>query len=95
MAKMMNMLIKDTLTNIRIKKGTSLASWKWITRPKLEGGLGVIKLRTHNDALLMKLLHKIYNKLNIFLMKHSGLNIFLMKHNRLNIPWLQLIWESY
>jgi hypothetical protein len=27
----------------------------------MEGGLGVIKLSTHNDALLMKFIHKFYS----------------------------------
>jgi hypothetical protein len=38
---------------------------KMVTKPKSEGGLGVVKLRTHNDALLLKYLHKVYNKLNL------------------------------
>jgi hypothetical protein len=38
---------------------------KMVTKPKSEGGLGVVKLRTHNDALLPKYLHKVYNKLNL------------------------------
>jgi hypothetical protein len=46
-------------------KKPPLATWKMVTRPKSEGGLGLIKLRTHNDALLMKYLHKLYNKLNL------------------------------
>lgn len=33
--------------------------------PKEKGGLGVINLRLQNDALLMKHLHKFYNKLDI------------------------------
>jgi hypothetical protein len=36
-----------------------------VTRPKSKGGLGITKLRTHNDALLMKALHKFFNRLNI------------------------------
>lgn len=31
-------------------------------RPKKEGGLGVLSLKTHNEALLLKLLHKFLNK---------------------------------
>jgi hypothetical protein len=42
-----------------------LAAWKQITRPKQEGGLGILKLKAHNDALLMKSLYKMYNKLDI------------------------------
>jgi hypothetical protein len=32
------------------------------TRLKLKGGLGVINLRVQNEALLMKNLHKFFNK---------------------------------
>lgn len=39
-----------------------LAAWKLVTGPKREGGLGVISLKTHNEALLMKQLHKFLNK---------------------------------
>jgi hypothetical protein len=34
-----------------------LAAWKLVTRPKMKGGLGIIRLRLQNDALLMKNLH--------------------------------------
>jgi hypothetical protein len=33
-----------------------------VTRPKLKGGLEVIKLNVQNNALLMKNLDKFYNK---------------------------------
>jgi hypothetical protein len=36
--------------------------WKLVTFPKAKGGLGVIRLRTHNEALLMKHLHKFYSR---------------------------------
>jgi hypothetical protein len=39
-----------------------LVAQKLVTRPKRKGGLGVIRLRVHNDALLMKYLHKFYSK---------------------------------
>jgi hypothetical protein len=39
-----------------------LAAWKMITKPKLKGGLGVINFRVQNEALLMKNLHKFFNK---------------------------------
>ena len=32
-----------------------------ITKPKCNGGLGVLKLETQNEALLLKYLHKFYN----------------------------------
>jgi hypothetical protein len=50
-------------------KKAPLAAWKQITRPKQEGGLGILKLKAHNDALLMKSLYKMYNKLDILWVK--------------------------
>ena len=51
--------------NDRTKKGGCLAAWPMIMKPKLKGGLGVINLRLQNDALLLKQLHKFYNKRDI------------------------------
>jgi hypothetical protein len=34
-----------------------LTAWKMVTRPKMKGGLGVVRLRLQNEALLMKKLH--------------------------------------
>jgi hypothetical protein len=42
-----------------------LASWKLVTRPKRKGGLGVIRLRLQNEALLIKNLHKFYSKADL------------------------------
>jgi hypothetical protein len=36
-----------------------------VIKPKEKGGLGVINLRLQNDALLMKNLHKFYNREDI------------------------------
>ncbi|KAL6643274.1 hypothetical protein ACP70R_021455 [Stipagrostis hirtigluma subsp. patula] len=47
------------------RKGGNLASWDKVCKPKSKGGLGVINLRLHNDALLLKHLHKFYNKHDI------------------------------
>lgn len=33
-----------------------------VCKPNKEGGLGVLQLNTQNDAMLMKFLHKFYNK---------------------------------
>jgi hypothetical protein len=41
-------------------KKPPMAAWKLVTRPKRKGGLGVIRLRLQNDALLMKHLHKFF-----------------------------------
>jgi hypothetical protein len=51
-------------TDMNAKK-PPLAAWKLATRPKRNGGLGIINLETQNDVLLLKNLHKFYNRLDI------------------------------
>jgi hypothetical protein len=41
------------------------AAWKMVCREKREGGLGVIDLKTQNEALLIKNLHKFFNREDI------------------------------
>jgi len=36
-----------------------------VCRSKLEGGLGALNLRTQNEALLLKFLHKFFNREDI------------------------------
>jgi hypothetical protein len=48
-------------SDINVKK-SPLAAWKLVTRPKSKGGLGVIRLRAHNDTLLMKHLHNFFSE---------------------------------
>jgi len=36
-----------------------------VTVPKVDGGLGVIYIRRQNEALLLKNLHKFFNKLDL------------------------------
>lgn len=43
------------------RKGTCLVAWKKGCRPKSQGGLGIINLREHDSALLLKFLHKFYS----------------------------------
>jgi hypothetical protein len=43
-------------------KGRSLATWPKVTKPKDKGGLGVVDLRSQNEALLLKHLDEFYNK---------------------------------
>lgn len=43
-------------------RGGNLVAWPNVMKPKDKGGLGVINLRLQNDALLLKQLHKFYNK---------------------------------
>lgn len=40
------------------------AAWPLVCIPK-EGGLGVLNIHTHNECLLLKHLHKFYNRLDI------------------------------
>jgi hypothetical protein len=51
--------------NIDKKKGGNLVAWEIVQQPKNKGGLGVINLRLQNDALLLKHLHRFYNKMEI------------------------------
>jgi hypothetical protein len=47
------------------KKNPPLAAWELLCRTKDHGGLGVLNLSVQNDCLLMKHLHKFYNKANL------------------------------
>src|SRR6185312_7319260 len=40
------------------------AAWSMVCLPKSEGGLGVLNLKTQNEALLLKNLHKFYNNVD-------------------------------
>ena len=46
-------------------KKPSSAAWPMVCATKDEGGLGVLNLGNHNEALLMKYLHKFYNREDI------------------------------
>lgn len=41
------------------------ATWPLVTRSKNDGGLGVIDLKTHSQALLLKQLDKFFNRADI------------------------------
>ena len=41
------------------------AAWEMVCLPKTEGGLGVLNLRTQNEALLLKHLHKFFNRADV------------------------------
>src|ERR1041385_6438773 len=43
----------------------SLAAWELVCRPKKKGGLGIVNLQIQNKTLLLKHLHKFYNKENV------------------------------
>jgi hypothetical protein len=62
--------------DLNAKKPPQVA-WKSVCKPKFQGGLGVINLELQNKALLMKNLHKFYNKadipwINIIWANHYG-----------------------
>jgi hypothetical protein len=46
------------------EKCHSLASWSMVCRPKEKGGVGILNLKIQNEGLLLKYLHKFYNKLD-------------------------------
>jgi hypothetical protein len=48
--------------NSEKKKGGNLVAWETVQKPKEKGGLGVLNLKLQNDALLLKHLHKFYNR---------------------------------
>ena len=41
------------------------AAWEMVCLPKSEGGLGVLNLRTQNEALLLNHLHKFFNRVDV------------------------------
>jgi hypothetical protein len=51
--------------NDQTKKGGNLAAWSMVQNPKNKGGIGVLNLRLHNDALLLKQLNKFYAKSDV------------------------------
>jgi hypothetical protein len=46
-------------------RGMPKAAWEVVIIPKKNGGMGIIDLQKKNEALLMKNLHKFFNKLDI------------------------------
>jgi hypothetical protein len=46
------------------EKSNSLAAWDMVCKPKKKGGLGILNLRIQNEGLLLKYLHKFYNKVD-------------------------------
>lgn len=51
--------------NVAQKKGGNLVAWSTVQLPKHKGGLGIINVRLHNDALLLKQLSKFYNRADV------------------------------
>lgn len=46
-------------------QGSHLKQWNLVARPKREGGLGAVKLSRKNDSLLLKNLHKFFNRADL------------------------------
>jgi hypothetical protein len=46
-------------------RGPALVASEKICRPKNQGGLGVLDLTTQNEVLLLKNIHKFFNRLDI------------------------------
>lgn len=51
--------------NNTAQKGSNLAAWSLVNKPKNKGGLAVLNLKLQNDVLLLKHLHKFYSKQDI------------------------------
>lgn len=47
------------------RRGTCLVAWETACKPKDQGGLGIIDIKSQNNALLLKFLDKFYNKADI------------------------------
>jgi hypothetical protein len=47
------------------RKGSCLAAWETACKPKTQGGLGIIDIKSQNDALLMKFLDKFFNHADV------------------------------
>lgn len=45
--------------------GQALIAWKTICKPKQWGGQGILDISIHNKALMMKNLHKFFNKVDL------------------------------
>jgi hypothetical protein len=46
-------------------KKPSKAAWPMVCMPKKQGGLGVLDLSSHNEAMLLKFLHKFFSQADI------------------------------
>jgi hypothetical protein len=71
--------------NINAKKPPQVA-WKSVCKPKAQGGLGVINLELQNKALLMKNLHKFYNRVDT-----PWINIIWANHYCSTVPSAKLV----
>jgi hypothetical protein len=47
------------------RKGFCLVAWETACKPKDQAGLGIIDIKTQNNALLLKFLDRFYSKSDI------------------------------
>jgi hypothetical protein len=62
-------------------KGGNLVAWEIVQQLKNKGGLGVINLRLQNDALLLRHLHRFFNKMEI-----PWIQLIWLKYYRNKLP---------
>lgn len=75
------------------EKGAALISWEKVSKPQTHGGLGALDITTHNQALLMKYLHKFLNGEDI-----PWVNIIWESHYSNNLPGDKMVgsfWWTY
>ena len=70
----------------------SKAAWELVCLPKQEGGLEVLNLQSQNDALLMKNLHKFFNRqdlpwVNLIWERHYSSGDLPSKEKKLGSFW--------
>jgi len=73
-------------------RSPSKAAWEMVCLPKSEGGLGVLNLQTQNEALLLKNLHKFYNRhdipwVNLIWERHYSTGALPNSSNRVDSFW--------
>ena len=68
------------------ERGSVLISWNRVCQPKMQGGLGVLDIHTHNQAFLMKFLQKLFNRETPLGLTSSG------KHTTRTINYQGMIW---
>ena len=71
-------------------KRKSLAAWDLVCRPKAKGGMGIMNLQLQNKALLLKNLHKFYNKADI-----TWVSLIWNTYYNGNVPHATLVCGSF